>query len=142
MEYPQIIGIDFDGTCVTHEFPEVGNSIGAEEVLRELVAAGHKLLLFTMRSNKQEVSTTDPTIKGVAGKHLSDAVNWFKEREIPLWGINKNPEQEAWTDSPKAYCHIYIDDAALGVPLVYRKHERPFVDWGKVRTQLLLRGLI
>lgn len=25
------INIDFDGTCVTHEFPNVGKSIGAEK---------------------------------------------------------------------------------------------------------------
>lgn len=30
-----IIAVDFDGTCVTHEFPRVGAEIGAAEVLKE-----------------------------------------------------------------------------------------------------------
>ena len=29
-----IIGIDFDGTCVSHEFPLVGNDIGSVSVLK------------------------------------------------------------------------------------------------------------
>ena len=44
------ICIDFDGTCVSHEFPEVGYDIGAAPVLKELVSNGHRLILFTMRS--------------------------------------------------------------------------------------------
>lgn len=42
--------IDFDGTCVTHEFPLVGKDIGAAQVLRDLVSNGHRLILFTMRA--------------------------------------------------------------------------------------------
>ena len=48
----------------------------------------------------------------------TDAVNWFKKNDIPLYGINENPDQSSWTTSPKPYCHIYIDDAALGCPLI------------------------
>ena len=116
-----IIGVDFDGTCVTHEYPEIGRDIGAEPVLKELVGAGHKLVLWTMRS----------------GEYLQEAVNWFEERGIPLFGVNTNPEQASWTSSPKAYCHLYIDDAALGVPLrVSSKERRAYVDWEKVRAML------
>ena len=42
--------IDFDGTCVTHQFPKVGEDIGAAQVLRDLVENGHHLILFTMRA--------------------------------------------------------------------------------------------
>ena len=45
------IVIDFDGTVVTHEFPKIGRDIGAVPVLKELVANGHRLILFTMRSD-------------------------------------------------------------------------------------------
>lgn len=50
---------------------------------------------------------------------LQDAIDWFKKYDIPLFGVNekKNPTQKDWTSSPKPYAHIYIDDAALGVPL-------------------------
>ena len=45
-----IINVDFDGTCVTHDFPQIGKEIGAAEVLKKLTYNGHNLILFTMRS--------------------------------------------------------------------------------------------
>ena len=130
-----IIGIDFDGTCVTHEFPNIGREIGATPVLKRLTDSGHKLVLFTMRSDIENPTSDDYNIHAVGGKYLTDAVNWFKERNIPLWGINKNPEQESWTHSPKAYCHLYIDDAALGCPLI-ASISRPYVNWLEVEALL------
>ena len=53
-----IISIDFDGTCVTHEFPLIGKDIGAVPILKKLVQRGHQLILFTMRSDKEAVSGT------------------------------------------------------------------------------------
>lgn len=109
-----IIAVDFDGTCVTHEYPEVGREIGAAPVLKRLSENGARLILWTMRS----------------GDYLLDAIKWFGSHGIPLFGVNGNPEQATWTESPKAYAHIYIDDAALGVPLRDGDNgERPFVDW-------------
>lgn len=120
-----IIAVDFDGTCVTHEYPKVGRFIGAEGVLLDLVKAGHKLILWTMRS----------------GQPLADAVEWFEAAGIPLFGVNENPQQKEWTASPKAYANLYIDDAALGIPLLGGlTGERPFVDWVKVRGMLQLEG--
>lgn len=109
------IAIDFDGTCVTHDYPRIGKDIGAVTVLKRLVEAGHKLILNTMRS----------------GKELQDAVNWFKENGIELYGANENPSQKNWTNSPKVYAYLYIDDAALGCPLKMDLNlsNRPFVDW-------------
>jgi len=138
-----IIAVDFDGTCVTHEFPLVGKDIGAESVLKELVENGHKLILFTMRSDKKDVHSENHFIHSKAGQYLTDAVNWFKERNIPLYGIQTNPTQSTWTTSPKAYAELYIDDAGLGIPLVYpfgenqKAQYRPFVDWIKVREMLI-----
>lgn len=117
-----IICVDFDGTCVTHEYPNIGKEIGAAEVLKQLTDKGHKLILFTMRS----------------GKELQDAINWFEERNIPLFGINQNPEQYTWTSSPKPYAHLYIDDAAFGCPIKYDRalSNRPFVNWDIIKTSL------
>ena len=114
-----IIGIDFDGTCVTHDYPRIGKDIGAVEVLLALANKGHKFVLNTMRS----------------GKELQDAVDWFKEHDIPLYGVNENPTQRRWTTSPKVYAHLYIDDAALGCPLKtnFELSERPFVDWEMIK---------
>lgn len=137
------ICIDFDGTCVTHDFPKVGSDIGAAPVLKELVKNGHNLILFTMRSNKHD-NTVGPVCVPQAnnGNFLSDAINWFKENEIPLYGISVNPSQSQWTTSPKAYGQMYIDDAAFGCPLIHGLHERPYVDWEYVRRHLVRMKII
>lgn len=138
------ICIDFDGTCVTHEFPLVGKDIGAVPVLKELVQNGHRLILFTMRSDViGKVTLIDQkTVVPVVNNYLTDAVNWFKENDIPLYGIQTNPTQNEWTSSPKAYGQLYIDDAALGAPLVHSENERPYIDWTKVKTALILSSAI
>lgn len=76
--------------------------------------------------------------------YLTDAVNWFKENEIELYGINENPSQKEWTRSPKAYGHLYIDDAALGCPLEVNKElsDKPFVDWKAVECELKKIGVL
>lgn len=139
-----IIAVDFDGTCVTHEFPRVGAEIGAAEVLKELTDKGHKIILFTMRSHPNEInqnSTIDGNI--INNDALQDAIDWFKKHDIPLFGVNENPTQKDWTSSPKPYALIYIDDAALGVPLKYDSlSDRPYVDWDIVRYYLHARGIL
>jgi len=122
------ICVDFDGTCVKHKYPKVGEDIGAVPILKKLIENGHDLILFTMRD----------------GSELGDAVNWFDTNDIELYGIQKNPEQHTWTTSPKAYGQLYIDDAALGCPLIYPKNllDRPYVDWDKVKEYLLENHLI
>jgi hypothetical protein len=122
------IAIDFDGTCVMHEYPKVGRDIGAIPVLKSLVENGHNLILFTMRS----------------GKELNDAERWFKDNGIKLYGVQYNPTQKGWTASNKCYAQLYIDDAALGCPLLEPKKSegRPYVDWDVVNQMLKDRGLI
>lgn len=122
-----VIAVDFDGTCVTHEYPYMGSDIGAVPVLKELTDAGYRLILTTMRSGKTE----------------KEAVKWFKDNDIPLWGVNKNPEQTSWTSSPKVYADLYIDDCALGVPLTTSASStRPYVDWTRVRKWLVAEGYL
>lgn len=121
------VAIDYDGSCVKHSYPEIGDDIGAVPILKELVDKGHHLILYTMRS----------------GETLNDAVNWFKKNNIPLYGINENKTQSIWTSSPKIYANLYIDDASLGCPLIYPNNEdRPYIDWIKVRDWLKTNGII
>lgn len=136
-----IINIDFDGTCVTHDFPSVGKDIGAVSVKKKMIENGHKLILFTMRSNKRSVS---PTTGKEEDGGLQDAINWFKENNINLYGIQSNPTQELWTSSPKSYADLMIDDSALGCPLIYNPsfHQRPYVDWVRVENMLKENGFI
>lgn len=117
-----IIAIDFDGTCVEHEYPSVGMDVeGAVETLRALNNKGHRLILFTMRS----------------GEKLEKAIKWFKDRDIELWAVNENPEQKQWTESSKVFADVYIDDAALGCPIMFIDGvRRPVINWRKVREWL------
>jgi hypothetical protein len=116
-----VFGLDYDGTTVSHEYPKVGKDIGAQRVLRRILEAGGLLVLNTMRS----------------GKELADAVKWFSDNDLPLYGVGENPTQKQWTSSPKCYAHIYIDDAALGCPLVKCENgERDYVDWAAVEKLL------
>jgi hypothetical protein len=139
------IVLDFDGTCVAHDFPNIGADIGAVLILKHLVYNEHRLILSTMRADRTEYrDTQDPTIQDRVGPFLTDAVNWFKERDIPLYGIQTNPTQHNWTTSPKAYGQMIIDDIALGIPTKYDKSisEYPFVDWKEVMKLLIKKGLI
>lgn len=108
-----IIGIDFDGTCVTDLFPYVGDNIGAASVLRKL-ADKNLLILYTVRD----------------GKYLQDAVDWFKYNHINLYSVNYNPEPVS--SSPKLYCDYYIDDRNIGTPLT----DKGYVDWNKMLVLL------
>lgn len=108
-----IIAIDFDGTCVKHAYPKIGEDIGAVPVLKEMVKNGHQLVLNTMRS----------------GKLLDEAIQWFGNNGIKLSGANHTPGQESWTQSTKTYANVYIDDAALGCPKQMDEQGNIFVDW-------------
>lgn len=117
-----VIAVDFDGTVVDHRFPAIGPDVpGAVVVLSELVNRGAKIILWTMRS----------------GQYLDAAVSWYNDKGIPLFGVNTNPEQITWTKSPKAYANLYIDDAALGCPLVAPpSFQQQCVDWYAVAVRL------
>jgi hypothetical protein len=114
-----IIGIDFDGTCVTDLFPYIGDNIGAASVLRKL-ADKNLLILYTVRD----------------GKYLQDAVDWFKYNHINLYSVNYNPEPVS--SSPKLYCDYYIDDRNIGTPLT----DKGYVDWNKMLVLLKQKNLL
>ena len=114
-----IIAVDFDGTIVatSKDYPQMGAPLpGAIETLKWLQERGARLILWTMRS----------------GIHLQEAVVYLAQEGITFWNVNLNPEQIKWTNSPKVYAHLYIDDAALGCPL----NKEGNVDWRNLRPML------
>ncbi len=78
------------------------------------------------------------------GEELNDSINWFDKYGIPLFGIQINPTQKSWTTSNKCYAQVYIDDAALGTPLIYDHefHDRPYVDWKEIRSLLIKKEIL
>lgn len=99
-----IIAVDFDGTIVEHEFPEIGNEIPhAFKTLKSIQELGHILILWTYRS----------------GKELMDAVEYCRKNGVEFYAINNNTPDEIFDPSisRKIYADIYIDDRnILGLP--------------------------
>lgn len=140
-----VIAVDFDGTCVTHDFPKVGREIGASHVLKCLTENEHQIILYTMRSHLDDnAKHAHNSLSGdtINNDTLQEAIDWFKSKDIPLFGVNENPEQKSWTSSPKIYANLYIDDNALGIPLIKTIRFTPFVDWIKISYLLSEKGLI
>ena len=122
MSKSKIVCVDFDGTCVLHAYPKIGEEVPhAIDVLKKLNENEVKIILWTIRS----------------GEYLQEAIDWFSYRKIEIWSVNKNPNQRFWSKSPKAYAPVYIDDAALGCPLKLPPDgNRPFADWLQIEKLL------
>lgn len=99
------ICVDFDGTVVTHEYPLIGQeNDNCSEILKRWINEYNVgIILDTMRS----------------GDTLKEAIKWFEERGVPLYGIGKHPTQNKWTESNKSYGIFSIDDRNVGVPMKY-----------------------
>ncbi len=95
------IAVDFDGTIVEHEYPEIGKEkLFAFRTLRELDKLGARLILWTFRT----------------GKELDEAVEYCRRNGIEFYAVNKNYPEEIFdeTVSRKIDADIYIDDKNLG----------------------------
>ena len=132
-----IIAVDFDGTLVDHVFPEIGEPVpGAFEWLRRFKEAGAFLILYTMRADERGMKSL-ATFPGER-RFLSEAVEFCRGYGVEFDALNRNPTQHEWTASPKAYAHVYIDDAAFGCPLnPPRNGGRCTVNWDIVGPAVL-----
>ena len=97
------IAVDFDGTIVTHKYPEIGEEIPfAIETLKMLINDRHRLILWTVRE----------------GELLDEAVNWCRERGVEFYAVNRDyPEETPETNehfSRKIKADVFIDDRNLG----------------------------
>lgn len=113
------IALDFDGTCVSNRYPNVGDDAPkcVETLKKWIEKYDVGIILYTMRCDKQ----------------LDDAIAWFKKHDIDLYGVQKDPNQESWTSSPKCNALLCIDDRNVGCPL--KTDADGFglvVDWEKV----------
>lgn len=95
------IAIDFDGTIVEHQYPEIGKEkLFAFQTLKELEKRGASLILWTFR----------------VGKELEEAVEYCRKNGIEFYAVNKNYPEELMdeTVSRKIDADIYLDDKNLG----------------------------
>ena len=113
--------IDFDGTVVYH-VPEGVCPIdtGAERVLKQLVKKGHKLVLWTCRNKSKNNPFNYVNGEPKVPDSLEEALNWYKERNIPLYAVNEVPGSEKYIgDSIKPLCDFVIDVLNVGTPIKY-----------------------
>ncbi len=95
------IAVDFDGTIVEHEYPEIGKEkLFAFQTLKELDKMGARLILWTFRT----------------GKELDESVEFCRKNGIEFYAVNKNYPEEIFdeTVSRKINADIYIDDKNIG----------------------------
>ncbi len=107
--HQKIIAIDFDGTIVKDEYPNIGPpQLFAFETMKKMQQQGYRLILWTLRE----------------GKKLEEAVAFCKSKGIEFYAINKNYAEETVTDNTirKIHADIFIDDRNVG----------GFIGWGKI----------
>ena len=97
------IAVDFDGTIVTHKYPDIGEEIPfAVETLKMLRQNGHKLILWSVRE----------------GELLDAAVQWCRDRGLEFYAVNRDYPEETTDNNPhfsrKLKADMFIDDRNLG----------------------------
>lgn len=116
------IAVDFDCTCVRQaKFPAIGEDVPlAVQTLKAMVEAGHKIILWTVRS----------------GTALEIATKWFEDRDIPLYAVNKKPGQKNYSLSPKVDYDLLIDDKGYGISLILLPGDtKKCVDWEPINKE-------
>jgi len=98
---PLIIAVDFDGTIVADAYPKIGKPIlFAFDTLKKLQSEGHRLILWTYRSEEK----------------LEEAILFCKKNGIEFYAVNKNFPEENYDekDSRKIHADLFIDDRNIG----------------------------
>lgn len=93
-----IIAVDFDGTIVEHQYPEIGKIRQYSfDILKQLKEEGHKLILWTCRE----------------GVDLENAVIFCKNNGIEFDAVNENLKETLFKTSNKIFYDVLIDDRNL-----------------------------
>lgn len=132
------IAIDFDGTIVTHEYPNIGKEIpfAIDTLKRMQELPDVVLVLWTVRE----------------GALLDEAVEYCRNKGLEFYAINSNyPEESAKYPEPrKLMADLFIDDRNLGgLPdwgVIYRmvksgKYHQPDSNEIEPEYQLPKKGL-
>ena len=109
-----IIAIDFDGTIVEDAYPKIGKPIiFAFETMKKLQSEGHRLILWTYRTDKK----------------LQEAVDFCKQQGLEFYAINKSYPEEEFDGkiSRKINAAFFVDDRNIG----------GFIGWTAVHKLLL-----
>lgn len=128
------IYLDFDGTVVDHQHPQIGEyNEGCIEVVEKLKYAGHKIVLNTYRANFQDASMAE------AEEYLR-AINLYHCIEATL-PQKYDPSIWNW-ELHHVMQEIFLDDMCLDIPL--RTNEtsgRSMVNWHQIDKELEANGM-
>jgi guanylate kinase len=95
------IAVDFDGTIVEQEYPNIGNFLpNSKYVINYLYNRGHTILINTCRANS----------------HAENAKNYLIQKGFLFDFFNENDEkliERYGTDTRKVSADVYIDDKNL-----------------------------
>jgi hypothetical protein len=94
----KVIAVDFDGTLVKNEYPQIGTPILATfDLCKRAQERGLKVILWTCRT----------------GELLQNAIDFCESRGLVFDAVNDNVDEvKAWLDGKprKIYADLYIDD--------------------------------
>ena len=125
-KYDIVVG--FDGTCVKDRYPLIGDNIGAQPILLRLIEKGHDVILFTKRTNLEQLYAN----RWFGENGIDHKISYWPKKPYPsnYYGQSSRPQ-------------IYIDCNALGCPVIHpRGGEKPYVDWSAVELLLTQKGII
>lgn len=112
MKTSLIFAVDFDGTIVEHDFPDIGDEKPlAIRTLRALQDRGHKVIIYTCRRPP----------------YVGPIIEWMLERGFRPDAVNKNLSHLPTNHPSKILAHVYIDDRSFP----------PFTDWLDVQRTYL-----
>jgi len=131
MKRSRVIAVDFDGTVVTHMYPQIGKEADdAVRVLKRVIEAGHRIVLWTCREDDPE---------GGKLNYLGKAVAWMYESGLSVDTVNDTRPQDDFRNPTglrrKVLADLYVDDRNIGIP---KKHG--CVDWKWVEEKLEEEG--
>jgi len=108
-----IIAVDFDGTVIKQEYPEMGKPIkGVKEALWRVKHKGHKIVYWTARN----------------GFKLKEVKNWLIGNHYPIDGINRNLPGSPYRSWPKICMDVIWDDRNVGGLVSPKDFERYIKD--------------
>ena len=104
-----IIYLDFDGTVVSHRFPNIGEyNVMCKKVIVSLLKEGHTVILNTKRIEFRDKTYINDSLDFVYRLIHPYKINFTESKYIPQkWDWRR------MFDDGK----IYIDDIAEGIPL-------------------------
>mgnify|MGYP000288225767 CR=1 FL=1 len=95
---PTIYAVDFDGTIVENEFPDIGPiNQNVREFIIQKKREDNIIILWTTRDNEK----------------LQEAVDFCDEHGIPIDLVNENVNWLDFDTSDKIFADVYVDDRAI-----------------------------